>query len=331
MRITNRKNESAETLIAKAKKGIVRELKGLTNNKTEIYEKFRDFNPEMSKAIKDYCGVYKKLETVENEGLLEEFTLASKNLISSFRFSSTAKDYEFISDNFVNVKESPLYKAMEAIFDVSLFKEEGKARLFTNVYNLQTTIAKVNPDEFIFFVKPYFYYVNTTCGVILRRTDKKVLDFDFAKYMDSSWSSWYASYDGEPLYTLDDGLIGTWEKATYPKQSGDKSSGVVYDYVRFTYKESREEHGGKVFYMPAHQVIALCWYQINILKFCLGSGSLITIDHRNNNSRDNSIMNLALLTRVDNTRKASTGEVGVNFLMFFEVLGLATSPFDYSW
>ena len=88
MRITNRKNESAETLIAKAKKGIVRELKGLTNNKTEIYEQFRDFNPEMSKAIKDYCSVYKKLETVENEGLLEEFTLASKNLISSFRFKS---------------------------------------------------------------------------------------------------------------------------------------------------------------------------------------------------------------------------------------------------
>lgn len=324
MKILNKRTETAESLVAKAKRNILKDLRDLSNNRSELYEQFRELNPDLSQAVKNYCTIYKKLEKIESEGLLQEFSVASKNLISSFRFTDNAKDSEFIHDNFVSINDSPLYKAMEAIFDVSLFKEEGKARLFTNVYNMQKTIGKVEEDGFMFYVKPYFYYVNATCGVILRKTDLKVYDFDPEKFITDI--SGYAYYDGQFLESPFGGLCGTWENATYNKQSGDVNSGVIYKYVRFGKDET-----GKVFYMPAHHIIALCWYGINVIKFCLGSGSLLTVDHRDDNPFSNSIFNLAILTRVDNVKKAKKGEKGINFIMFFEVLGIGSSPFSYRW
>lgn len=323
MKVLNWSNETAESLINKAKRNILRDLKDLSKNKSEIYEQFRTLNPALSDAIKNYCSVYKKLEVAESEGLLSEFTEASKALISAFKFADTARNAQFIRENFVSEKHSPLYKAMEAIFDASLFKEEGKARLFTNVYNLQKTIRKVNDFCFVFYAKPYFYYVDAFHGIILRRTDLKVKVFDTENYLEEMG---YVYYNEHLILSPFGELPGVWEDATYSKQSGNTGSGVWYKYVRFGKDET-----GKTFQMPAHHIIALCWYGINIVKFCIGSGSLLTLHHRDENAFNNKLLNLALLTRVDNCLEAKTGKEGINFIMFFEVLGIGSSPFNYVW
>lgn len=83
--------------------------------------------------------------------------------------------------------------------------------------------------------------------------------------------------------------------------------------------------------MPVHQIVMLCWYGLNAMKFCIGSTSLLTVDHINDDSLDNSILNLAIVTRVANIAKEHHGTKGTNFLIFFEVCGYCSTPFDYKY
>ena len=331
MEIKNRKNESAESLINRGKNSLTRHLNALAKGHGDVYEKFRLYSPEFAYAVKDYVGVYKKLKKDGSDtGLQKEFDDATKNLIRSFKFGDAASDYSFLSDNFENIKSSPLFIGMEAIFDASLFREAGKQRLFTNVYNLSLTIRKVLPDCFIFYVKPYFYFVDATRGMVLKRCDYKVDDFFFEDYF---WNDETGQllYQDEELFSPFNGLMGDWKKPyKKPKRSGNGTSGTEYWYIRFSSKATEDFFGGH-FGMPVHQVVALCWYGLNALKFCIGSASLLTVDHINDDSLDNSIMNLAILTRVANISKEHHGTKGVNFLIFFEVCGYCAPPFDYKY
>lgn len=330
MEIKYRKNETAESLINRAKANVVKNLTTLAKGEGEVYDKFREYNPEFSAAVKNYCGIYKKLaKNAEDTGLLAEFDLASKNLIKAFRFGYSTKDYQFLSDNYIDIKNSPLYLGLETIFDASLFREVGKQRLFTNVYNLSTTIRKVEHDAFIFYVKPYFYYVNATKGEVFRRTDLKIDAFSPTEYI-WDYQSGTVLYNGSYIYHSLFGLPGTWKKAASPKTSGRNGSGTTYNWIRFS-SEKTEEFFGGYFGMPEHQVIALCWYGLNSLKFCISSASLLTIDHMDGNSRNNSIHNLAILTRMANIDKEHHGTKGINFIMFFEICGYCNSPYDYRY
>ena len=52
MEIKNRKNESAVTLIEKARKGVIRHLNTLAKGQGEVYDKFREYNPEFAYSVK---------------------------------------------------------------------------------------------------------------------------------------------------------------------------------------------------------------------------------------------------------------------------------------
>jgi len=326
MRITNRKNESAESLIRQAKRNMVSNLELFKNDEDGVFKEFKKKNPLLLRTIVNYTTIFKKLQKKENDGLLEEFSAVSKKLISCFNFTETTQDYNFLSDNFIDVFNSPLYIAMESIFDASLFKEQGKQRLFTNVYNLQRTVEKVSEIEYMFYVKPYVYHVNTITGEILRRTVKYL---EFNGFTNNNYLG-HVLLNDEVLYHNCQLVDGYWEDATYYKQSGDKGTGTIYKYINFTTVESSEEHGGKSFYMPAHQIIVLCWYGLNVLKYCLGSGSILTIDHMDQDAVNNSILNLGILTRVGNVQKAKKGLKAINFVQFFEVCGYY-SHFNYKY
>lgn len=331
MEIKYRKNETAESLINRGKNSLTRHLNTLAKGHGDVYEKFREYSPEFAYAVKNYVGVYKKLKKDDSDtGLQKEFDAATKSLIKAFKFGDAARDYGFISDNFENIANSPLLIGMEAIFDASLFREPGKQRLFTNIYNLSLTIRKVMPDCFIFYVKPFFYFVDATRGVVLKRWDYKVDEFFFEDYV---WNDETGAlfYQNEEIFTPYNGLMGDWRRSyKKPKRSGNGSSGTAYWYITFSSATTAEYFGGH-FGMPVHQVVALCWYGINAVKFCIGSASLLTVDHINNDSLDNSIMNLALVTRMANVAKEHHGTRGTNFLIFFEVCGYCSTPFDYRY
>lgn len=331
MEIKFRKNESAASLIEKGKNSVTRHLNSLAKGEGEIFEKFRAYSPDFAYAVKDYVGIYKKLKKDDSDtGLQEEFDLATKNLIKAFKFGDATKDYSFLSDNFFEIKKSPLYIGMETIFDASLFREAGKQRLFTNIYNLSLTVRKVLPDCFIFYAKPYFYFVDCTRGMVLKRYDYRVDDFFFEDYVWNDETG-ALSYQDEELFSPFDCLMGDWRKPyKKPKRSGSGDSGTEYWYINFTSPETAEHFGGH-FGMPVHQIVMLCWYGLNVMKFCIGSASLLTVDHINDDSLDNSIMNLAIVTRMANISKEHHGTKGTNFLIFFEVCGYCATPFDYKY
>ena len=316
--------ETAESLIAKAGRETKRYLKILSSDE-DFCKAFLNSKPRLALAIANYVACVKKLKNVENDGVLKEFTEASKNLIQAFDFTNLRTDKSFIMDAYELGKKSPVYLALEAAFNASLFKEEGLQRRFKITYNIWKNIIEFNENEYFLYAVPYIYYVNANTGRILRC--KKKID-NFEHFDGSGFNIWYNStYDT----VYEDGVfLGEWVDATHPKRSGGKK-GTVYKNVRFSSSPYISEYGGKTFDIPAHQVIILCFYGLKVLKHCIGSGSLLTIHHRNNQSFDNSIMNLALVTIVGNAKEGSGSEEPVNFLQLFQALQIAYTPFLYNF
>ncbi len=304
--------ENAESLIAKAfreNRGILELL--LSGN--AVYKEFLAEKPELIEAITDYVSCVKRLKAINADGLLGEFSEVSKRLIKAFDFVDLGRDREFILDAYIYGKKAPLYLALEAAFNAALFQEEGLQRRFKAIYNISRNIIEFNNGEYFLYAAPYIYYVNAYSGKIWR-CKSKINDFEC--FDGDCYNVWYNS-NREHIYA-DCTFLGEWTDATYIKKSGGKN-GTTYKYVSF----------GKGFSMPAHQVIILCFYNLNVLKFCLGSGSVATIDHISSDSLDNNIMNLSMVSRVGNAKKGSGNFKPVNFLQLFEALQIANAPFEY--
>ena len=311
---------TADDVILSAEKSIRKKFNLLATSQAESFVKFREENPELSKSIIDYCDF-----AMKNKRNFQAFSEVGKQLTKTFDFPNTDNSYNFVFNNALCGKNNPLYTALDATFDASLLVEDGKARLYANLYNLYQNTRKIMDGFYIFYVKPFFYYVDAYQGIILRCEEYPILNFDPALFREESE---YVYYGDTVLYTPYDGLEGYWNLATYNKKSGGKK-GTVYKYITFSRECSIDEHGGKCFYMPAHQVIALCWHGLPILKYCVHPCSLLTIDHRDNNAKNNDIRNLAILARVNNTRKGKIGEDGFDFIFFFNLMRMSIYPFGY--
>lgn len=323
MDIRLRSTETADSLVAKAGRETKKNLKLLSSGEG-ICKDFVDGKPRLALAMENYVACVKKLEKVETDGLLKEFTEAFKNLIQAFDFADLRTDKSYVMDAYDLGKKTPIYLALEAAFNATLFKEAGLQRRFKIAYNIWKSAIEFNENKYFLYAVPYIYYVNTSSGRILKCT-KKIDNFEC--FDGSGFNIWYNSnYDT----VYEDGVfLGTWVDATHSKRSGNKS-GTVYKNVTFSSQPYIDEYGGKYFDMPAHQVVMMCFYGLNVLKYCIGSGSLLTIDHINGNSLDNGVMNLALVTRVGNAKKGSgCSEKPVNFLQLFEALQIANTPILY--
>ncbi len=322
MDITYRANETAESLILKAGRETKKNLESLKLN-AELFKAFTESKPELAQAIDDYIKCVKKLKTIETDGLLKEFTEVSKRLISAFNFADATKDRDYIIDGYIMGKKAPIYQVLEAAFNASLFKEEGLQRRFKVAYNISKNIFEFSENEFFIYAVPYIYYVDVITGRALRCA-KKITDFEC--FYGGGVNVWYNNDFGT---VYEDGIfLGKWVDATHNKKSGGQK-GTTYKYITFSSEPYLNEYGGKVFKMPLHQVIAMCFFSLNTIQYCLGAGSLLTIDHKDGNSFNNGIMNLALVSRADNARKGSGKEKPVNFFELFHAMQIATVPILY--
>ena len=323
MDIKFRCNETGESLVAKAGRETKKYLKMLGSDDM-LYTGFLYDKPILAKAIEDYVGCVKKIRKIETDGLLEEFAQTTKRLIKAFDFVNTGIDRAMITDGYIYGKKTPIYLALEAAFNAGLFQEAGLQRRFKAVYKISRNIFEFKEGEYFLYAVPYIYYVNAYTGQILRCT-KKITNFEG---FDGDWYNVWYNQEYQTVYA-DSLFLGKWVDATYVKKSGGKN-GTKYKYVSFSSKPYLQEYGGKAFKMPAHQVIMLCFYKLNILKFCLGSGSILTIDHISGDALNNSVMNLSLVTRVGNAKKGGSKKVKpVNFLELFFALQIANPPFLY--
>ena len=317
-------NEDATTLINKAGRETKKFLEML-GSEDALYAEFMAGKPELAAAILEYVSCVKRLKKIEADGLLQEFAEISKKLIKAFDFINLSRDKAIITDGYIYGKKTPIYLALEAAFNAALFQETGLQRRFMAIYNISKNIFEFKEGEYFLYAVPYIYYVNAYTGIIWRCT-KKITNFEG---FDGDWFNvWYNS-DYEKIFSEGD-FTGKWVNATHPKRSGGKN-GTIYKNVTFSSSSYLNEYGGKAFGMPAHQVIMLCFYGLNVLKYCIGSGSLLTIDHIDGNSYNNQVMNLALVTRVGNAKKGSGREKTVNFLELFQALQIANTPFLYNF
>ena len=316
--------ETAESLISKAYRETKKYLKILNTSEDEMFKVFMDKKPALVKAAKDYIRFTNKFSSNEVDDVLEEFTVLSKNLIKAFDFYDITQSRDWITDAFIFGKKTPLFLAMECIFNVSIFREQGIQRRFTNLYNISKNIFEFKEGEYFLYAKPHIYYVDAYRGRILK-CKKQILDFEG---FDGDCYNVY--YNAKKKIYDDRMLVGYWVDAVHNKKSGGKN-GTVYKYVNFSGKEYIDTYGGKTFDVPAHQVIMLCWYGLNAMKFCIGSGSLLTIDHIDGDAFNNSIFNLAMISRVANAKKGGGDLKAVNFLQLFHLMDICHVPISYSF
>ncbi len=309
--------ESAESLIAKA----FRENKGIFEillSGNAVYKEFMAEKSDLVDVIADYMSCVRKAKKIETDGLLKGFSDVSKRLIKAFDFINLGEDRELITDGYIYGRKTPIYLALELIFNSTLFHEAGLQSRFKAIYNISKNIFKVREGEYFLYAVPYIYHIDAYSGKIWRCT-RAIKDFEC--FDGDEYNVWYNS---NRKYIYHNCIIqGKWTDATYAKKSGSKS-GTMYKYVSFLSKQ-----GEKAFTMPAHQVIMLCFYGLNVLKYCIGSGSVLTVDHINGNALDNGVMNLSMITRVGNAKKGGGDFKPVNFLQLFEALQIANVPFEY--
>lgn len=307
--------DTAEGLIRKAGRETKKKIELLNSDKF-FCNNFENIEPRLAIAAKEYITCIKRLKNIETDGWLKSFKDTSRNLIQAFDFA----DNNFFVDAHGTGIKHPIYCILETVFCGSLFREEGLQRRFKNLYNISKNITNLNKNEYFLYAVPYIYYVNACTGSILRCT-KKIDNFE--QFIVNGSDVWYNSND---MICENGEISGEWTDATYSKRSGGKS-GTVYKNITFSSKNYIDEYGGKGFTIPAHQIIMLCYYGLDIMKHCIGSGSLLCVHHILNS--DNSVMNLAITTRVGNSRESKTGTEPINFLQLFEILQLATTPYEY--
>ena len=160
--------ETAESLISKAYRETKKYLKILNTSEDEMFKVFMDKKPALVKAAKDYIRFTNKFSSNEVDDVLEEFTVLSKNLIKAFDFYDITQSRDWITDAFIFGKKTPLFLAMECIFNVSIFREQGIQRRFTNLYNISKNIFEFKEGEYFLYAKPHIYYVDAYRGRILK-------------------------------------------------------------------------------------------------------------------------------------------------------------------
>lgn len=125
--------ETAESLISKAYRETKKYLKILNTSEDEMFKVFMDKKPALVKAAKDYIRFTNKFSSNEVDDVLEEFTVLSKNLIKAFDFYDITQSRDWITDAFIFGKKTPLFLAMECIFNVSIFREQGILKQKSNL------------------------------------------------------------------------------------------------------------------------------------------------------------------------------------------------------
>lgn len=337
MRLSNYVRETAQSLLNKVVREAKKGFNPLKASYGETVELARKYMPEVVEVMENYVvRPYKTLHKADEAGICEEVSLVRSKILKAFKVSSK-EQIEAMTRWGTYQHESYLYNLIETTFDMSLLVEQGLASTFQQDYELQKSIVKVRDGLYIGQYRNVIIAVDTKEGEILRLRDtytrghKKVrnsiihlqqlqrtgtVEFEVIKDFKGTEISRYivGIYDCELVRK-------EWKSLTVDKTGDLKGlkheKGKVYQRVQLSSRY--EDEYGKAYYISTHLLVGMCEWGYNSVKHCRGFASILTIDHIDGNTLNNSINNLRLMTRSDNTSISNTGDKrGYDWVEFFE-------------
>ena len=337
MRISNFKRENAQSLLARVERDAKKGFNPLKASYAETVELARQYMPEVVSVMEEYVKrPYKSIGKTEQAGICEEVTIVRSKILKAFKVSSK-EQIEGMTAWGIYQHESYLYNLIETTFDMSLLVEQGLASTFQQDYELQKSIVKVRDGLYVGQYRNAIIAIDTKLGEVLRLKDtytrghKKVkqsiihlqdlqrtgdVEFEIVKSIKGVEVSVYVQgIEDRELVKHE------WKSLTVDK-TGDYTGlkhekGKVYQRVQLSSRY--EDEYGKAYYISTHLLVGMCEWGYNSVKHCRGFASILTIDHIDGNTLNNSINNLRLMTRSDNTSIAgSECKTGYDWVEFFK-------------
>jgi hypothetical protein len=304
MRIKNTYAETSEKLFDKVLKQAKKGFNPLAQSSQETIELFRQYDAELVESLEMYINRAIQGKEAEDAGLCEPASVLRGRLVARFSLEVNDGLYSMM-DAFIPQFDSYLITLLETVFDMSLLVEQAALRQFHQTYAFQRTIKQVGSYEYIGHYNGWVVHIDVYTGTI--RKLKHHFKTGIANMeVDTKTGTVFIEENGldgidsvRPLRHIvyrDWQLQGTWVETATQKVEKNKV------YLKTQLSNANDDPWGTAFTMLNHQIIALCVFGYDLVKHCRGNTGLLSVDHINKDTLDNSAENLRIISREDNRK-----------------------------
>lgn len=304
MKIKNTYAETSEKLFNKVLQQAKKGFNPLAQANEETIELFKQYDPELVETLETYIDRVVSGKEAEDAGLCEPASVLRGRLVARFSLEVNDGLYSMM-DAFIPQYNSYLIELLETVFDMSLLVEQAALRMFHQTYAFQRTIKQVGSFEFMGYYGGWVLHIDTYTGTI-RKLKHRFKSGIVGMEVDSKTGTVVIEEKGlegidtvKPLRHIvykNWGLQGEWKETATKKVEKGKV------YLKTQLSNAEEDYWGTAFTMLNHQIIALCIFGFDLLKHCRGNTGLLSVDHINKDTLDNSAENLRIISREDNRR-----------------------------
>ena len=272
---------------------------------------------EVKKAMPDFVNaMVKYISFAEMEvrkgiipvqfGLVVESPDERKEVNRAFTIDNSVKRKLFYPNWYLTAHEDFMYRLIEAYFDITLLTEQGAIRKFKEFVKLYNSLipAVELGDCFFGIYDAAVILINVSSGCIYKLKSTKIKN-KIKKYGINSIQ--YDEISNEYQLILKN-------KLKYSLTKNGKITSIMSDcrskkdktkeYYQVTIIGRDKKNNLPAVQFPAHSLVLLAKYGLNVAKHCLSKDGLLTCDHVDMVGNNNKARNLEIVTRVDNCIRA---------------------------
>ena len=239
-------------------------------------------------------------------GLVVESPDERKEVNRAFTIDNSLKRKLFYPHWYLTAHEDFMYRLIEAYFDITLLTEQGAIRKFKEFVKLYNNLIPAYELGECFFgvYDTAVILIDISSGCIYKLKSATIKN-RIKKYGINSIQ--YDEILNEYQLVLNNGL-------KYSLTQNSKLTSIMSDcrtkkdknkeYYQVTIIARDIKNNVPAVQFPAHSLVLLAKYGLNVAKHCLSKDGLLTCDHLDMVGNNNKARNLEIVTRVDNCIRA---------------------------
>ena len=272
---------------------------------------------EVKKAMPDFVNAmvryitFAELEVKKGiipaqAGLVVESPDERKEVNRAFTIDNSFKRKLFYPQWYLTAHEDFMYRLIEAYFDITLLTEQGAIRKFKEFVKLYNNLIPAYElgDSFFGVYDTAVILINVSSGCIYKLKSAAIKN-KIKKYgingiqYDEALNEYQLVLNNDIKYSLTkNGKFTSIMSDCRTKKDKNK------EYYQVTIISRDKKNNVPAVQFPAHSLVLLAKYGLNVAKHCLSKDGLLTCDHVDMVGNNNRVRNLEIVTRVDNCIRA---------------------------